>query len=94
MMANPPLVIDRAMADQTRAGTELSFKLLIRNAWSNLGMSEFYVNDVLALPFTLPTALTGSYAPTASDGSVKISGVYRLSLPEASSRSSSRSVWS
>ena len=94
MMANPPLVIDRAMADQTKAGTELSFKLLIRNAWSNLGMSEFYVNDVLALPFTLPVALTGSYAPTASDGSVKISGVYRLSLPEASSRSSSRSVWS
>jgi hypothetical protein len=74
-----PLVIDRAM----KLTTSVSFKLLLRNAWSGLGMSEFYVDDVLALPFTLPAALTGSFA--ATDGKiVKISGVNRLSLPEAS----------
>ena len=75
-----PLVLDRAM--KLAKGAPVSFKLLLRNAWSGLGMSEFYVNDVLALPFTLPAALTGSYAPTG--GNVKISGVNRLSLPEAS----------
>ena len=77
-----PLLIDRAMS--LASGADVSFKLLVRNAWSGLGMTEFYVNDVLALPFTLPAALTGSYAPTANDGIVKVAAVHRLSLPEAS----------
>ena len=77
-----PLLIDRAMS--LASGAEVSFKLIVRNAWSGLGMTEFYVNDVLALPFTLPAALTGSYAPTANDGIVKVAAVHRLSLPEAS----------
>ena len=42
-----------------------------------------FVDDGMALPFTLPAALTGSFA--ATDGkSVNISGVNGLSLPEAS----------
>ena len=77
-----PVLIDRAMP--LSSGTKVTFKLLLRNAWSGLGLTEFYVNDVLSLPFTLPAKLTGSYAPTTSDGSVKIGSVHRLSLPEAS----------
>ena len=76
-----PLVIDRAM--KLAKGAPVNFTLVLRNAWSGFGMSEFYVNGVLALPFTLPAALTGNFA--ATDGhSVKISSVNRLSLPEVS----------
>ena len=59
---------------------DATFKLLVRNSWSNLGLSEFYVNDVLALPFTLPAALTGSFATI---GGGKVAAVHKLSLPEA-----------
>ena len=71
-----PLVIDRAMA----LSGDATFKLLVRNSWSNLGLSEFYVNDVLSLPFTLPAALTGSFATI---GGGKVASVNKLSLPEA-----------
>ena len=77
-----PLTINRAMTT-VAAGSPVGFKLLLRNAWSGFGMSELYVDDVLALPFTLPAALTGVYAPTDSSA-VKISAVHRMSLPEAS----------
>lgn len=49
----------------------------------DLAAETKFVDDGMALPFTLPAALTGSFA--ATDGkSVNISGVNELSLPEAS----------
>ena len=42
-------------------------------------MAEFYVNDVLALPFTLGSSLTGAFEVV---GGGRVSAVHRVTLPE------------
>lgn len=71
-----PLQIDRSM--ETRSASPSSWRLVARNAWSGEAMAEFYVDDVLALPFTLPGGLTGAFAAV---GGLTIRAAHRLTLP-------------
>ena len=42
-------------------------------------MVEFYVNDVLSLPFTLGSSLTGAFEAVRGGA---VSAAHRLTLPE------------
>lgn len=72
-----PVSVDRGIAP-TKSGASL-WRAVVRNAWSGQGMTEFYVDDVLALPFTVSGALTGSFAII---GKGSVTAVHRLTLPE------------
>ena len=73
-----PLVVDRGVARP--AGAPSHWRAIARNAWSDEGMVEFYVDEVLTLPFTMPGALTGRFAP---QGGAAVTAGHRLSLPQA-----------
>lgn len=51
MAESNPHVIDRAM--RLDAWALARWRLVARNSWCGNGMVELYVNDVLALPYTL-----------------------------------------
>lgn len=72
-----PHVIDRAM--RLDAWTPPRWRLLARNSWSGNGMVELYVNDVLALPYTLNGSLSGEFA---MHGRAHVDRAHRLSLSE------------
>lgn len=71
----PPVRIDRHLRMQP--GTPMPWRAVVRNAWSGYAMVEFYVDDVLSLPYTLDGLLTGTFV--AFNGSV--AAVSRLTLP-------------
>ena len=73
-----PTVIDRGV---TRGSGPSQWLAIVRNAWSNEGMVEFYVDGVLTLPFTMPGALAGTFA---SIGGASVNAAHQLSLPQAS----------
>ena len=73
-----PLVIDRGVRRAVAASSK--WRAVARNAWSAEGMVEFYVDDVLTLPFTMPGALTGRFATT---GGSLLREAHRLNLPQA-----------
>ena len=43
-------------------------------------MVEFYVNDILSLPFTLGSSLTGAFQAVGSNA--RVTAAHRLTLPE------------
>ena len=57
--AGGPDIIDRAMV--VPSSQNLTWRLVARNAWSGQGMVEWYVNDVMSLPFTVGSSLTGAF---------------------------------
>merc|ERR1711879_16182 len=72
------LAIDRGLAFQ--AGKTVHWRALARTVWTNQSIVEFYVDDVMTLPFTLPSPITGVFA---GFGGAEITSAYRLSLPQA-----------
>jgi hypothetical protein len=74
-----PLVIDRSM-DAPVAGVAVPWRAIVRNSWAHEAMVEFYVDGVLALPFTLQGAATGIFA---MHGNATLKAAHRLSLPES-----------
>lgn len=73
-----PFRIDHAMA-RTGADPPNSWRLVMRNAWSAEGMVEFYVDDIVSVPYTVDGALTGVFAPL---GGATVGAVHRLTLPQ------------
>ena len=68
--------IDRAMDGVLRPGP-VPFRALLRNTHPRGGILEFYIADVLTLPWTAPDAFTGQFA--ATNGAV-VAGAFELSL--------------
>ena len=81
--AHPPLVIDRALpipsAKGGNEGRGMAWRALLRTTFAGVTICELYVDNVLVLPYTLPTAATGVFAAV---GNATVEAVYELALPK------------
>ena len=75
----PPLQVDRVMRGVIATGDTITWKLLARNAWTGSSMIEFYVNDVLSVPFAPGLAFTGKFATISA--ATTVAAAHRLPLP-------------
>jgi len=74
-----PLVVDRDMHAVIPRGTSITWKAVCRNSWAGEAMVEFYVNDVVSLPYGKGIGtFNGSFKAL---GSATITSANRLSLP-------------
>jgi hypothetical protein len=86
-VGSPPTVIDRGV---NRGAAPSTWLAVARNAWSDEGMVEFYVDGVLTQPLAIAgavgrlAAFTGAFAAI---GGANATAVHRLSLPQAMVRS-------
>ena len=77
----PRTTVDRALA--LPDGAPVPWRVLLRAAWTGPTMSEFYVDDVWVLSYTLPSgALPGDGAlDVAPLGEATLAEAYTLTLP-------------
>ena len=57
----------------------MAWRALLRTTFAGVTICELYVDNVLVLPYTLPTAATGVFAAV---GNATVEAVYELTLPK------------
>jgi hypothetical protein len=71
------LFIDRSLSYQP--GQVIPWKAILRNTWNNVTYVEFYVNDVLTLPYSLSALADGVFS---TYGGASIDQAFHLTLPK------------
>ncbi len=80
-----PTVVNRSM--QIPSDHNLTFRLVVRNSWTEASMVEYYVNDVLGQAFSIgsrgaPVAAASRLSGVFSTvGGARVEAVHRLTLP-------------
>ena len=80
-----PTAVNQSM--QRPSDHNLTFRLVVRNSWTQASMVEYYVNDVLGQAFSIgsrgasvaaASRLSGAFSTV---GGARVEAVHRLTLP-------------